>query len=591
MKEGIMMKLKVRGVILLFIALTLIMLSGCNQSSGTSGVNGNTNANIANGGLAVADDDWIYFINYGDYNALYKINADGTDEQKISTDYAYYLNYYEDWLYYCNASENSHIYKIKPDGTQRTLVSESAARNLTIVDGWMYFVNLTYLDSEETSMTIFKARTDGSGLIQLLDSAVNGFNVAGDWVYYIDGTSKNIYKMKTDGSASSNLSSTQAVMMNVLDDKIYYVDGTDEMNTLWSMNLDGTGATKLSGEKVAGFNVAEDYIYYSSAKEEAGSFEFKKMNLDGSGVAVVNEDSPVLINVIGDTLVYLSLDFSDLISWQVKETIIKTDGTNRHDYVPMRMEDVLDGIGMNGMDETVTLGDLDITVTSAYSTNILKNTTPGFEDPLFDDVSDGTNMFVNLTITNNGSEEMDLTHVIGKLDIDESGSGGYGVSWWPLGDITALATQDDITFHLARENYSENLTIAAGTTMNVQMYGVMENRGFPITLAVYENENIDHPLAAFAVTPDEEYYVISSMDALDIIESKFPDTKQEQLNAIPFDRDGDGVNEIYYTFKLGSSATDQGTYYFVARDSGAIYSGGYDASYPDFEAVPDALVE
>ena len=590
MKEGIMMKLKSRSVISFVVALALIVLGGCSNQSSETGVYGNTSSNLANGGMAAVNGDWIYFINYGDYNSLYKINKDGSQEEKISSDYAYYLNYYDDWLYYCNASENSYIYKIKPDGTQRTLVSESAARNLTIVDGWMYFVNITYTENENASMTIFKAKTDGSELTQLLSSVVNGFCVAGDMIYYIDGESSTIYKMKTDGSGNTQLASATAVMMSVLDDRIYYVDGTDELNTLWSMKLDGTENTKLSDDKLAGFNVSNGWIYYSNATEEFGSFEFKKMKLDGSEVTAVNEDSPILINVIDDTLVYLSFDISNLISWQVKQTIVNIDGTNRHDYVPMTMEDVLDGIGVNGMDETVTGGDLEITITSAYSTNLLKNSTPGFEDPLFDDVTDGTNYFVTMTITNNSATEIDLTHVIGKLDLD--GSGGYSVTWLPLANINAYASQDDLTFHLTREDYSENLTIAANETMKVQLYGMLDmNREFPITLAVYEDENLDQPLAAFAITPDLEYYVTSSMDALYLIEAKFPDTKPEQLNGIPFDLDGDGVGEIYYTFKISTSDSDQGSYYFVSRDTGALYSGGYDANYPDFEAVPSTLLD
>lgn len=592
MKEGITMKRKFVRIITMALVLTLILLGGCTTNTDRDDyVYGNTSGNLANGGLAVGDGDWIYFTNYGDFNALYKIRTDGSGEEKIGGDYAYYLNYYENWLYYCNASENSYIYKIKPDGTQRTLVSESAARNLVIVDGWMYFVNIAYLENEDASMTIYKDKTDGSQLTQLLGSTVNGFAVAGNMIYYIDATTQNIYKMETDGSTNTKLSDGTAVMISVLDDHIYYVDPRDEMNTLWSMKLDGTGTTKLSDDKVAGFNVSDGWIYYSNTSEEMGRFEFKKMKIDGSEVSVVNDDSPILINVTGTTLVYLSLDISNLISWQVKETIINTDGTNRHDYVPVTMKDVLDGIGVHGMDETVIVNDLDITVTSAYSTNILKNSTPGFEEPLFDEVSDGTNLFVNVTIKNNSSEAKDLTHLFGELDYDDSGS--YGVVWMKQADISQLNTPNDVSFHLAKEGYSDSLTIDAGTTMNIQLYYEtgLADRSFPVTLAVYENENTDQPLAAFSITPDEEYYVVASMDALNIMEVKFPDTKPEQLDSIPFDLDGDSINEVYYAFKITTGDSNESGYYFVSRDTGTIYSGGYDANYPDFVSVPTELLE
>lgn len=592
MKEGITMERKFVRMIAKALVFTLILLGGCTTNTDRDDyVYGNTNSNLANGGLAVADGDWIYFTNYGDFNSLYKIKTDGSGEEKIGGDYAYYLNYYKDWLYYCNASQNSYIYKIKPDGTQRTLVSESAARNLVIVDGWMYFLNIAYLENEDASMTIYKAKTDGSQLTQLLGTTVNGFAVADNMIYYIDATTQNIYKMKTDGSTNTKLSDATAVMMSVFDDHIYYVDPRDEANTLWSMKLDGTGTTKLSDDKVAGFNVSDGWIYYSNTTEEMGGFEFKKMKTDGSEVSVVNDDSPILINVTGTTLVYLSFDISNLISWQVKETIINTDGTNRHDYVPVTMEDVLEGIGIHGMNETVTVNDLEITVTSAYSTNILKNSTPGFEEPLFDDVSDGTNLFVNVTIKNNSTEPKDLTHLFGALDYDDSGS--YSVVWLAQADISQLDTQNDVSFHLAKEGYGDSLIIDAGATMAIQLYDDMSqaDRNFPVTLAVYENENINQPLAAFSITPDDEYYVVSWSQALTIIGDLFPDGQIDQLGAVPFNLDGDNVAEMYYTFRISGSTMIEDGHYFVARDSGAIYSGDSDVNYPDYEAVPKKLLK
>jgi len=73
-------------------------------------------------------DGWLYFMNYSDKNALYRIKPDGTGETKVSDDMAYYLNSYGDWLYYCNGSDNNKIFKMKPDGSEKAMVNDNIAQ-------------------------------------------------------------------------------------------------------------------------------------------------------------------------------------------------------------------------------------------------------------------------------------------------------------------------------------------------------------------------------------------------------------------------------------------------------------------------------
>ena len=75
------------------------LLAGCSSGRNTGGTEsdsvntvGNTNGNISNGGMAAKLGDWIYYVNSGDNDRIYKIKSDGTEKTKLADDEASNIN-------------------------------------------------------------------------------------------------------------------------------------------------------------------------------------------------------------------------------------------------------------------------------------------------------------------------------------------------------------------------------------------------------------------------------------------------------------------------------------------------------------------
>lgn len=575
------MKGKVRISILAAIVFTILLLSACSPTGSSSRKMGNTNSNISNGGMSVMHDGWLFFMNYSDKSALYKVKHDGTGESKVSDDMAYYLNSYGDWIYYCNGSDGNKIYKMKPDGTERSIVIDNVAQNVMVSDDWIYYINHTDGNNAVEYRRIFKVKIDGSERQKLNSEDSIAFNIDGEWIYFISNTDQKLYKIKTDGSGQLKVSDAMTLSFSILNDYIYYVDSSDGNNKLWRMKLDGNGGEILTEEKVSAFNVSGDWIYYGNTQFDTVGLELKKMKLDGSDKRVINDDDTMMINVHDDMLVYLCFDFT---SFGFTQTIMKTDGTARKDYNNV-LEPQAQEVERYPMDEKVQAGPLTVIAVSAYSTNIMKNSEPGFESAIYDSVSEGAYLFVNIEIWNEGSEDIDLYHRTGIIpDID---SMGLSIFWSPIAEIPR---DIDITNHLKLEDYRENMTIKAGDELRVQAYCELSDAAYPVYLGLFDGESTE-PLAAIEVLPGAEHYVTSWNQALRIIESRFPGYEIKQLGGVGYRMEDDTEETIYYGFEVKKPGGANVEHYLVKRDTGMVYIGAFDDKLPDYPAVPSKPID
>lgn len=582
------MKHSVRILMLFSLMVSITLLGGCGSSPATLQKLGNTNANITNAGMSVLVDDWIYFMNYADENKLYRIRPDGTSEEKVSDDKMYFLNYADGWIYYCNGEENNSIYKMKPDGTEHTPLVNTLAQNILVSDGWIYYISHSDATPSEFRR-ILKVRTDGSEGQKVNAQETSAFNIHEDRIYYVSSSDQTLHRIQVDGGEDTRISDTAVSTFCVLGDRIYYLDPTEEKKQLWSMGLDGSEAVKLTEEKVAAFNPSGEWIYYGCVLDEDGTMQLKKMKLDGSEATVLNEDAPVIINVHGDMLVYLSVRMTDSFDFQIQETILRTDGTGRKDYlfVPPAPDAILDDVNIFTMQDAVAMEDYTVTVVSAYATNILRNRDPNFASPIFDDVVDGTHLFVRMVLKNHSENRIDLTHRIGQIAMDES---GYAVFWSPMADITDAVGKADPGFHLPRESYSETLFLNPKEMIEVQVWSQMEQIAFPMTLGLFNGSDIE-PLAAIDVIPTDEDYVTSWGQAFHLMVDRFPGNDIQQLSGIGFQFEGEDTEKMYYTFMVKDGNPSNDTVYFVERDTGTIYVGGQDEDYPGYEWVPIKLLD
>jgi hypothetical protein len=83
---------------------------------------GNSLGNIVNEGIAVIQDDWIYFSSVDEKGHAYRFHVDDKALEKINHDQTASINIAGPWMYYRNLDDYGKLYRIKTDGTERQLV-------------------------------------------------------------------------------------------------------------------------------------------------------------------------------------------------------------------------------------------------------------------------------------------------------------------------------------------------------------------------------------------------------------------------------------------------------------------------------------
>ena len=263
---------------------------------------GNTNGNIANGGYAALQGNWIYYVNNSDSYKLYKIKTDGTGESKLSDDMPKYINVLGDWIYYSNDSDAGKLYKIKTDGTGKAMLSDDDAYYVNAEGDWIYYKN------NSDANRLYKIKTDGTGKTKVNDDMSYDITAAGGWIYYVnESDGYKIYKIKTDGTGRTKLNDNTSYDINVAVGWIYYqksiTDSDDNSvpNGLYKIKTDGTEETKLSGDVPYYINVVGNWIYYVN---DSDSSRLYKIKTDGTARTKLNDDKSFDINVAGDWIYY-----------------------------------------------------------------------------------------------------------------------------------------------------------------------------------------------------------------------------------------------------------------------------------------------
>lgn len=468
---------------------------------------------------------------------------------------------------------------MNPDDFTSERVIDDASANVLVSLDWVYYINRTDAQNGEEYSRIFRIRPDGSGREKISERPAATFNISEGDIFYLDLEDQTLNRIGTDGSEFNEISDIPIVYITVYEDMIYYINGENGENTIWRMNLDGTDNIQLSKDKAAAFNISDEWIYYASTLNETSELEIRRMDLDGNGMITFNDDNAISINIHEDWLVYLNLDFS---TFMFTQTLMKTDGTGRKDYIAGGggpAEEIL----TYEMKEKVSTDELTVEGIFAYATNILKSTDPQAESPIFDEVTDGAYIFLRASITNDTNAPIDLYQELGILEDLESEN---RTIYWPLfADITDEADKDETGFFLPRESYRENLTIDSNETRDIQIYLDLYEPEFPIYLGLFSNESLD-PQSAYIVNPNEENYVVSWADSMDIMSERFPEAEISQLNGMGYQLPGETEEHFYYTFEVKDEPLGDPSYYFVRRDDSVIYSGVINEENPDYIAVP-----
>lgn len=293
--------------IILTLWLTTIYPAVLASAQGTTG---NSPANISNNGLAVAQGDYIYYIDYigdiyaGSKEKIFRIKKGDTSPTLLVEDEAWNLNIDGDWLYYSNWSDGHRIYKIRTDGSERRKVTEDPANNVSIVDGQAVYIKWTDTGGAgDNNIYTINLSSDNQTEVRLNSDRSENLNVAGGWIYYSNASDGyRPYKIRMDGTERTKISDDQMLFMVVAEGWIYYSNSSDD-DKLYRVATNGAGRTKLSDDRTGFINVVGGYVYYTNASDSDCLYRIKA---DGSGRRrVSNMDmGPMPINTVSGLIYY-----------------------------------------------------------------------------------------------------------------------------------------------------------------------------------------------------------------------------------------------------------------------------------------------
>jgi hypothetical protein len=288
-------------------------------------VAGNTQGNLANGGSAAIQGDWIYYAN--NKGELHKMRTDGTGRIKLTDNITGSINIAGDWIYLMGLINPDVDYlvstfRIRTDGTEKSRVEnfiELDGRRIfnwgstRIVGEWGYWTH-------ELQGEIFRAPVNGTSGLETVVSCdgyfcLNLVGVVGDTVYYVhieaghhddnwDDHPPKLYKI----SAGDKEGTVVAVDVEwrtapVIDgDWVYYLDLNDNLHRV---RTDGTGKSAFNMQ-VGSFNVSGGWIYYvtKSVHPNDPNTGFMKMRTDGTGATRLYNDFVEGINIVGDWIFF-----------------------------------------------------------------------------------------------------------------------------------------------------------------------------------------------------------------------------------------------------------------------------------------------
>lgn len=271
---------------------------------------GNTNGNIANYGLGVAQGDKIFFSNPCDEYYMYTLE-DGKPKKVFEEmqDVFLQMNLIGDNIYYisglygdmCYYNVNGGIPGGFSDINTYALIMDG--KTLYAVDG-----NDGYLKRWKTDSDTVEGEKLGTHKAYITaNNTVLSISVDGDYIYYAaadDGY--KVYRVCLKDNTETKIVDSGAKLMIAEGGKVYY---TLEDGKLYTCDGDGSNTVCISEKKVAAININEKYIFYSVADEGlfrtdiSGENEVKLLDLRNiSYINLMNEYAFIYSGIEGDVV-------------------------------------------------------------------------------------------------------------------------------------------------------------------------------------------------------------------------------------------------------------------------------------------------
>ena len=214
------------------------------------------------------------------------MNLDGTNKRDIIENKRLYtVNILNDVIYYTD--ENLDLYKVNLDGSDNQKILDGEVYKLIVSGNYLYYLNYADIANNDQTICIYRANLDGSDnkIIKKLDTGTSFINVVGDWVLYMDSTLESGYIriIKNDGSEEKDLYSINFMdLYNQIDNTTVdedYITEEDSNEILNEIN-DAIASNEILGNEVTteSSNVSNQNTVTNSAFNTANNVNVSAVN-------------------------------------------------------------------------------------------------------------------------------------------------------------------------------------------------------------------------------------------------------------------------------------------------------------------------
>lgn len=304
------------GIVLVLLIFVIISSFTNRVKMNPAGTVGNTAGNVNNAGLFCEYDGIVYFSNPADNGALYSMNQDETNVQKLNNlkvrnilaagDYLYYFQLGSaEETQFNNAVSSRAFNRCNLKGKEVVGLSRDVVVTAQLVDNHLYMMSAT-----DEGPVFSKMKIDKTEAATLANSEINPACAENGVIYYNDPL--NTHSLKGwDTATDTQYDIWQGNLWYPIlqGDYVYYLDVAENYR-LCRYSLSQNVVEVLTNDRVDCYNIRNGYIYYQKNGDEP---QLKCMLADGSNPAVVAEGNYTNINM---TSVYVYFrDFNNENLW------------------------------------------------------------------------------------------------------------------------------------------------------------------------------------------------------------------------------------------------------------------------------------
>lgn len=263
----------------------------------SQGISPDDLGNFNEGVFYFNNGDFIFFPHYDAAGAahIYLYNIAEDTIKTLYDGYGWSLVEYNNYLYFTgnpgtNIDNSYSLYRLSADASEPEFLSSGYHYGLSIYNDLLYYIRSDSADS--TKVTLCRTNLDGTGEQVILDNASGFYSIYNDYLYYSD-LEYNFVRANLDGRNPEILVAGQVGKFLIGQGKLIYLDTVDNLFTadLNGQNIALIRATDTSS--IGSLNSSGDRIFYTvytsteDATLQAYAYDLHSMGFDGSNDQII----------------------------------------------------------------------------------------------------------------------------------------------------------------------------------------------------------------------------------------------------------------------------------------------------------------